>query len=369
LAREAGQLVITRNRLSESRMKVLRPLPTIASITAISQLVPGKFIYLVLNGDGDHIVVKNENHPRDAETVSHSYAMMAKISPGGEAKLLSSEEQGELSTFVADSIADLRLHNQAIPTYLTDLDDALTSARNSKWVKMREVSNLSTLADAINALGTQAANRKDGVRTFARMLNGGQGLEALGRMIAIDAYNHNLDRFDPTLVMVRDLGQPGMKQEVQDGPTRTSRRVMVNSGNVFTTFQAKQHLLVGLDSYDPSNVFSLRSTIADQERKAAGLWAGWILQPNPRAQQWRKKYSELIALDLDDALGSRHRRFSFLKQTRLDSNAPHRLRTGFKQGMEILCMELLRLHHRGGASAGIIDRYNILVLGEGKPHE
>jgi hypothetical protein len=71
LAREAGQRVISRNRPSESRTKALRPLPTIASISAISQLVPGKFIYLVQNGDGDHIVVKNENHPRDAETVSH----------------------------------------------------------------------------------------------------------------------------------------------------------------------------------------------------------------------------------------------------------------------------------------------------------
>ncbi|MCU0626937.1 MAG: hypothetical protein MUF21_10715 [Gemmatimonadaceae bacterium] len=350
-----------------TRPAPLRPLSELKNIQSISQLVPGKFIYLVLNGDGDTLVVKNENHPGDAPTVASAFATMAKVSPGGEAKLVDARERQELVTYVNYAIADLLLGSLPVPQFLTDIDEALSSSRDTKWMKMRQIGNLTTLVDAMNQLQSGAANRKQGVREFAALLNGNGGLEALGRMIAIDAYNNNLDRFSPVGIMRRDVMQLTEEIAVQDGPSRTKRRVMVNSGNVFMTFQRGRNLLVGLDNYDPSNGYALNETIAQGESRYLDLWAGWILQDNARAKRWRKTYSELIALDLDEALGARNRRFSFLKQTRLDSNAPHRLRAGFKQGTDIVTTELTRLCQGGGGSAGVRDRYRILVKGEGSP--
>ncbi|MCU0635855.1 MAG: hypothetical protein MUE41_13350 [Gemmatimonadaceae bacterium] len=345
----------------------IAPLPTLKDIAGLVPLVNGKFIYLVDNGDGEQLVVKGEVHGADAATVSHALGMVATLSPGGETKVLTDSELNALATYSSDYHKTAKMFRLKPEDFMVDLDDMLNRVASVKWVKMRKVSNLTNLAEAVNALKTQDPNRKQGVRTFARMLNNGGGFEALGRLIAIDAYNHNTDRFDPLNIMARDMGQPNMPVEVQDGPTRTERRVMVNSGNVFMTFQAGCNLLVGLDSYDPSNPFHLSVTISERE-KIAGRWAGWILQNTEQARAWRKTYSELIAADLEDALGPRNRRFSFLKQTRLDSNAPSRLRAGFKFGIEILQMELIRLHNRGGVSPGLRDRYNILVLGLGKPH-
>ncbi|MCU0647066.1 MAG: hypothetical protein MUF00_03685 [Gemmatimonadaceae bacterium] len=346
----------------------LAPLSTLADIKGLVQLVPRKNIYLVENGDGQQLVVKGEVHGGDTATVSHALGLVAKLSPGGETRVLTSSELDALTEYASDYMKTAKMLRLAPEAFMVEFDALLNHTANAKWVKMRQIDNLTTLADAINALKTQDPNRKQGVRTFARMLNGGHGLEALGRMVAIDAYNHNTDRFDPLLIMGKDLGQPGMAVETQDGPTRTERRVMVNSGNVFMTFQSGCNLLVGLDSYDPSSAFHLSAKISERE-KIAGRWAGWILQDNARARAWRKTYSELIAADLEDALGPRNRRFGFLKQTRLDSNAPARLRAGFKFGIEILTTELIRLRNRGGMSPGLQERYDILVLGLGEPRK
>lgn len=346
------------------------PLPTVHNITAITKIspAPDKYIYGAKNGDGSDLVIKMEAVTVDDASMAHGLGMMAQLSPGGETKLMSAQEVAEVQNFVNNRIADdLLLNNGVSPQYILDLDLALQQ-QGRKWTKARLVTNLSTLADAAAALNSAAANRKDGVRAFARMLNNEHGLEAIGRMVAVDAYNHNLDRFDPTLLMTRELtsAQSGQEISVLDKATLVPRRVLVNSGNVFITFQRERNRLVGLDSFDPYQSFHLGDTINARE-DFAGMWAGWILQDTPRGRRLREAYAELIAEDLNDILGRRDRRFSFLRDKRLDSNAPHRIRIGMKAQRDVIVAALKRLCANGGGTKGLQDRYNIIVKGQGHP--
>jgi hypothetical protein len=243
-----------------------------------------------------------------------------------------------------------------VPTEIDHLDESLQNG--GVWFKMSK-------AEGVRDLGTAMKERSDhqdksGVRQIAAALRGG-GLETLGKIIAADLFNGNIDRFNPYFT-----DKFGQEQQVGDKIPGTDPQkqfaVLLNIGNVLFSMQQDKSRFVALDPYDRQGHWrKMNKTIQNLKRIRFPARTGLAIT----SRTTRKRHSgvhgsrALIAEDLETALGPRNRKVAVLSSRRLPRNADARILTGMNTGINDL-KNTFNQSRLGVIPVVLQDRLNIL---------
>lgn len=277
-----------------------------SSIFAIKALSPGHPVYLLEGWTlGTGLVIKQES-TLAAKNVKTNAMIMHAVSPGATAVPLKPAELQALRTWVTgnpDSTGGRAL--------VSDLGQTGT------WLKMNAAQGLIDLKGAANAA---LAGDKSDVRLIAKALNAPGGLEALGAIIAADAFNSNNDRFAFD-------GMGGMNWN------GARLQCLANVGNVFVaSSKSGAATPIGLDTWDPGSQHkNLREALNEQLSR----WPGRMLADAAKAE--RVTFANMVVEDLEMVLGPRNRNFlakALVGTDRLDKQAKPRVVAGIESGAQ-----------------------------------
>jgi hypothetical protein len=314
----------------------------IGHFESVKVLQSGHPVFLLVADDGSHLVIKYET-TSDAENLRRNQLAMQLASPQSRAVILTVDELHALKGFV-----DVRklLCRQGVGD--APSEDTKMLGRYLRmpgtWYKMNEAKGLVSLAGVARQV---LEGDKTGARAFAKALNAGGGLEALGKIIGADLFNGNGDRFTPM-----GGGVVIVKTAAQDHAL--DAKALVNVGNVMAAVSGGKLRAIGLDSWDP---YTMQEKDMGQAVNVNG-WSGAILGPKEKGK--RLTYATHIADDLNMLLGPRNRRFAFLQQTRLDPDAPQRIVNGMESVTRALISKVQASMKRPNAPAGLESRLKIL---------
>lgn len=195
-----------------------------------------------------------------------------------------------------------------------------------------------TFIEGLRTLESKAAKNKDkdGMRVFGayklgRKMHGDPKLlPALGKVVAVDLFCGNKDRFDAT-------GQ------------------IVNPGNIFfKRNEDKSYTPVGIDFFEAQGEFA-KMTLALQPGQEAD-WAGMILMDSMRLDAFASRAIMSLNSALQLAMEGNPMPFDGV----LDGNDVRAFRAGLGAGADELRVYLLGLRRRGVAPAGITSRLDAL---------
>jgi len=275
-----------------------------SSIFAIKALSPGHPVYL-LEGwtEGTGLVIKQES-TLAAKNVKTNAMIMHAVSRGATAVPLKPAELQALRTWAGanrDSTGGTAL--------ISDLGQTGT------WLKMKAAQGLIDLKSAANAA---SAGDKTDVRVIAKALNAPGGLEALGAIIAADAFNSNNDRFAFD-------GFGGMNWN------GARLKCLANVGNVFVSASKSGAMTpIGLDTWDPG---SQHKDLRDALNEQMARWPGRMLADAAKAE--RVAFADMVVDDLETVLGPRNRNLiakAMVGTNRLDKQAKPRVVAGIEAG-------------------------------------
>ena len=307
-----------------------------SSIFSIKGLSPGHPVYL-LEGwtHGTGLVVKLESNA-PAKHVKSNAMIMHAVSPGATAVPLKPAELQALSAWCAANT------DSAAAAPLTgDLRQTGT------WIKMNAAQNL---LDLSGAAGKAATGDKTDVRLIAKTLNAPGGLEALGAIIAADAFNSNNDRF----AFDGNGGQRWPKN-----PPGPSLQCLANVGNVFIASSSSGAMKpIGLDTWDPG---SQHKNLRDKLDESLARWPGRML--GDAAKQDRVNFASMVVGDLETVLGPRNRNFiakALVGTNRLGPNSEARVVTGIEQGAKKIRDYLKQRYATHKLPVGLSHRLNAL---------
>lgn len=292
-------------------------------------------------GDGkgkvDSIVIKQESthevatsaHRRDVRVATQ---LMTMVDSNAKTVVLSTAEVQQLKTYSdGGNVAD----STGLAT-AAELKRLLGNPRGV-WTKM-EVKKLLSLDHAM--AGRQKGDKTD-VRVIAAALKNPGGLEKLGKIIAVDLFNGNNDRFV--------WPPPGQK----DPSMPRAFQAIWNIGNVMIASGSP----IGLDSFDPANDFNKMTM--DVRQHTVNPWAGVLLIGDRKVD--REKFVRDVIDDLEMALGPRNRKIAFASTNRLGTNRTKRLLDGMLAGRKIIQQAVVPLKNRPNLPIGMVSR--IAVLG------
>lgn len=344
-----------------------------ADISSVSLLKAPK-IFLLVGHVRDRLVIKCET----VEPAKYKAAKAATrvIAPEARLKILQSGELQQLVTFGSRAKRILR-ENRRVGEILMEhaavdaLNERLGEAyRGGAWfVKMQaqKIVNLDGVMTSLLSAGFEEQREQAKVENFkfATAFHGPDGLEKLGRIVAIDLFTGNQDRFslmkpgedspharffDPSVSWEKDRSAY---------PKRKNFTILMkclrNAGNVFITFDGNRPLTGALDFVDPASKFgNIDQPLADGERESRGPWPGrTLVDPTNRRRFAADVIDDLEALltvtepDLRPILGS---------------DAAQRLDSGMQQGTTLIIDEMFRRLRKRGRSQGVEDR--LLALGQ-----
>ena len=279
------------------------------SIFRVTQLGKPHPVYL-LEGwtHGTGVVVKIESMSTTKNVKSNAMIMRA-ASPGAITIPL---KPAEVQSVVAWCKAN--------PDSEDGRDLALRLPLPGTWIKMKIAQNLIDLADAANK--ARGGDKAD-VRKIAKALNAPGGLEALGGIIAADAFNSNNDRF------VFDGGGGCLWPPT---PPQTRLKCLLNVGNVFVASSETGKMKpVGLDTWDPG---SSHKNLREKLDESGTQWPGRMLADSEKTA--RLNFAALVEEDMDTVLGPRNRKNllakAFFGTARLGSDADQRIARGIEEG-------------------------------------
>jgi hypothetical protein len=324
-----------------SQLSLDKPISHLESVKNLQDRHP---VFLLVADDGSHIVIKQES-TNDAESLRRNQLAMQMASRQSRSVILTAPEVQTLNAYVSRRhyIAAYRPESP-VPPDVVVLQGFLR--RGGTWFKMIEAKGLVNLSGIARQV---LDGDKSGARAMAKAFNSAGGMEALGKIVGADMFNNNADRFLPNVP-----GKTFVRKS--DGSEHAfSTKALANVGNVMAATTDGKLKAIGLDSWDPSNEY-----VGDMNRPArADEWFGALLAPSRAAN--RLAFAKDICDDLNLLLGPRNRRFDFLQQTRLDSDAPQRLVKGMEAITKKLIAKLEASIKRPNAPAGLQSRLNILL--------
>lgn len=270
--------------------------------------------------------------------------MIKVVSPGAAGKVLCPQELAAIDDLLQTSKYWAEHSQKGEDPDVTSLRQDMLM--HGTWFKMAKAEELFHLGKAMETL--KSKQDKSGVRAVAEALNRSGGLESLGQIVAIDAYNHNTDRFMPCFP-----DEPRISKEWL---------VLVNSGNVIFALDHELHKPIGLDSYESGSAFrDIDKTIEELEPNSMEPWRGRILAKDKL--EWRKKYAKDIVADLEKAMGPRNRKFAMFASQwkRLNSNAADRIVKGMHSATSALVLKLKGMALKPNCPAGVASRLKLIT--------
>lgn len=328
---------------------------------------PHPVFLLWSDDDNSTLVIKREHKALTPEPLKHTLKMMTLANPAAAGKVLKSNEVNcirghiEDAEYIAELVPEMRLSEDLI-----QLKNELT--QQGTWFKMQYVPGLLSVKAAAEQLRLNAD--KTGVRKFAKALNDKGGFENLGRIVAADLYNDHHDRFMPRLPKyITDVSKLEYNTNERIGDfnprlvekgQKSRLRVTLNLGNVLIFLNRHIHQPIGLDSFDPNSYFSdLNKRVTESEADWTCAWSGRLLCRAHR--DILKLLVQDIVDDLEDILGPRNRRYSFLSHRRLDKDGKERILKGIGQATTQIVAQLRSLINRPNPPVGLRERYDILT--------
>lgn len=317
--------------------------PIDETFVTVKAFDPGHPVYLLVAEDDSHIVIKKES-TQDADNLRRNQLAMQLASPQARSVILGPAELLALKRYIDFQKMHARWGGSTLSADVKGLNKDL--AASGTWFKMREAKGFTNLK-TVARLALQGD--KSGARELAKALNRSGGLEALGRIVGADLFNQNGDRFLP------DYATPTI---IDTGNTEHvfKCKALVNVGNVMAALCDGRLAVIGLDSWDPAGEHLDEAKLTKAVSRTS--WNGALLAPDKKSQ--RLKFAEDICHDLELLMGPRNRRFGFLQQTRLDSNAPSRVVAGMESIRKRLIDRLVASMKRPNAPAGLSSRLAIL---------
>lgn len=302
-------------------LQLQQPLKAV-DIGSIQHLDRHRPVFLLVGTvPSDTLVIKRDTTrtASDGKNMTTAIRNMKTVDPVVASKTLHRSELDQLGDFVrrkkllAGKEGEIDPDVTELERYLADGTEGIT------WLKMRKLEGIVTLEGAAQMAQKEDPD-KSGVRNIAAALNAPGGLEKLGQILAVDLFNGNNDRFDPS-----DDPQPFEK----DGH---SYRRLVNMGNVVLCTQGGSLQVVGLDAYAGWSEF--RDVEGEVSQQDLLRWPGIHLKDDHQA--WREEFVKDVAVDLETALGPRNRKLAFLSSSRLPKDAVRRILAGIDQGSRTL---------------------------------
>lgn len=311
-------------------------------IFAATKLDPHRPVYLLV-GAVEKIVVKRDNTTmaNDPRNMAHALRNMKAIDPTMATRQLTPAELREISSFIDGEKSDGLLPGGSVSPDILTFERDLKVVGGVSWVKTAFFEGLINLEGA--AAKAREQGNKSGVRAIAAALTAIGGLEKLGQILAVDAFNGNDDRFDFS-------NQP----VVNAGLNR-----LTNPGNVGLCLQNNVLRPVGMDAYAGAAEFRSLDKAGQPPRE----WSGYRLKDDQRG--WRQRFCDEVAADIETMLGPRNRKLLFAATNRLPKNAGQRLATGMDQGIVQLKTKLQTIRDPRQAPPGLIGR--MVALGWAKP--
>lgn len=304
-------------------------------------------VWLLIGFNNDKVVIKKDAvHAPQIRSVN---PIIKAIAPTSKLKILTPAETAGLNQFVK-LYEDWSREYEAMGLDLDpDEDQAVKDLKTvlgpmfpEPFVKMEAVA-LTDLEKALEKRLAPNSNKAD-LRAFTATLNAPGGLERLGKIIAVDLFNGNRDRFFP-----------GSKSEKTIGGVSFKLRCLVNVGNVFHVTSAAGGEIGALDFVDPNSLFKdINKPLAEAERAANKLWPGRILAD----KKLRNAFAEDVVHDLETILSPRKSTFSL--KTKLNSGAADRLSKGMAEGGRLIKSKLEAKYNPNRWTQGVRERYMII---------
>jgi hypothetical protein len=327
----------------------------IADFDVVKALAHGHPVFmLACIDDGSYLVIKQERQfwapvGGERKAMNHNLKAMAEVSPTvAGSKALIPQEVAVLNLFVRASEGLSQTTNYTEPADVALLRTFLLGS--GPWFKMSKAEGVIDLKSAIE--DAQVRHDKTGLRAIAQALNALGGFERLGRIVAIDLYNNNLDRFN--WFNAGDWNPWSA--------TNAKFKTIGNLGNVLLALEKGALRPVGLDSFDSQSEYSdVGQTIDVLETGKTGpkeLWGGNLLARDARDR--RKRFAQDIFDDLQDALWPRHRWLFFPNKRRLDKNGPQRILRGMDLATNTLRGMLQQKLSKSSPPQGLASRLAVL---------
>lgn len=338
-------------------------------VIGIKKLVPDLPVYLLTGERGSKIVIKRdrasnvdrgkkENDPR---SMRRTFKNMAAIDKSVKAVQLTQGELRSIARFTSEwehgskNLNPFRWDNNIGAA--TKLHNDL-KAPGTAWIKTNFFEGLVDLESAASDARNGAKRDKTGVRAIAKALSAPDGLEKLGRIIAVDAFNGNNDRFN--LGPIHDYSAKPERTKIFDIQQNKFVDVetwrLVNAGNVACFIQDEVLKPAGMDPWSGSS--PLRNFETDAGPDIADLdikWTGRLLADDQRADREQIGYD--VVDDLETLLGPRNRKLFLAKTTRLPRDAGERITRGIEQGTLQLKRHLLS---KSRQQPGLVKRMETL---------
>jgi len=244
-------------------------------------------------------------------SVNQSNELMNLVTSSGKTKPLEKIEimaLGQWANWVSQGLDDMDPTEKQSIVFLK----SCLNEHGRSWFKMEMLHQLSTLGSDKEGQG----------KKVAKALNGKEGLETLGRIIAVDMFNSNNDRFGfERGVEVANQGKDWQGENLHH---------LCNFGNIVIRQVGEGYEIVGLDAFDP---FSRLSGLMMPEMRT-WKWAFDIFSPNYENPKMIDIVAERCVHDLNKVIGKRKR--AFISSYRLGKNAPERLATGMRYGAGLI---------------------------------
>ncbi|MBL7997205.1 MAG: hypothetical protein JNL32_01080 [Candidatus Kapabacteria bacterium] len=337
-------------------MNLNLPIPT-QTIQQIRQLSQGHPVYLV-SVPNDNFVVKMEN-TTSGKNLRQPLEIMNVIDPSAFTRVLNKEELMGLRNWLQSHANDVE---EFTPGYMLDklkgalkppmpTPNGIMHMQENVWIVMHAQKNLRDIDGAWNK---RLQGDKSGVKEIAAILNKPGSLEKLGEIIAADAFNNNNDRINLESIINPHKDNHGKILETSEG--KIVLKCIQNPGNFFFGERGSTSVVLGLDSFDPNNLF--RNFDVFLTTNDGFYYAGVILHENSGAQ--RKLLCENVVSDIETLLGPRNRKIIFASKKRLPSDAASKISAGIRSGATKI-FNHIKLKYKGKPiSPAFQQRLNVL---------
>ena len=302
-------------------------------------------VFLLVGGNNDKVVIKTD--AIHAPQIRSANPIIKAIAPSAKLKILTDTELAALKSFIATYEHLEQAYHEWGMTYKPDEAPAVQSLKQSlgfgfPFVKMEAVN----VTDLTGALEDRLTGDKSDLRSFTATLNASGGLEMLGKIIAVDMFNGNTDRFYPGSASTKTIGGVDF-----------SLKCLVNVGNVFHVKTAAGSEVGALDFVDPSSNFkNINQSLSDIEEPGDPdtIWPARILVDKSK----RKDFAKDVVHDLEKILNPHKSKFSL--KTKLKFGATDRIITGMVQGAQMIKTKLEQKYGPNRWTPGIRERYDII---------
>jgi hypothetical protein len=270
----------------------------------------------------DRLIVKFESIQSTPEQIKAAGKVVKSIDPLSKAKVCSKTEEAEL----------LKFCNSAIDTHLYFKDfEGSSSAEYKKSItacehlkKMLGFGDMPLIKMARQEVTDlqEVANKAFGdlqetgpLQSFISALIAPKGLEGLGQMIAADAFNGNVDRFN---FFAKPLSG-------KFGPHSVDLRVLVNPGNIIQSRTQSGVVVSLLDYVDPGSQYRDQSvSLQENENRVRGSFGDWPGRYMVK-KVLRLDCSEKVVADFEDIFKPNK---TFFSKPKLGKNAVKRVAFG-----------------------------------------